>query len=350
MSPARITAAALAAFALVGCMNGLDNPTIVKTPRIIAMVADPPEAAPGEDVRVSVLAFDPMQRALRYDFCLYFDTSSLLGTNAASGAGGLAAPLQPGPVCRQTRAGVIPLTGTAEVGTLPGALTQGFIAAIQGDPRIDAQTRAFLERVISTAGVGVDLYVDVYTLDAAGQRVDLVTGSKTVGITTRADRTSNPPAPEFAIGSDTVLLGGVDPSRPWECLPSFGTLPPVVTASTREHPERVTLRPYGDPSRWEETFPIFDFSGGLRTGHEGAYYSWYATSDDSGNTMRDETTQAPSWDAPPLTPDLIADPLQNNEWTVPRTPGTYDLWLVVRDGHLGTSACHTTVTVVAPTN
>jgi hypothetical protein len=350
MSRVRIATLGLALLALAGCTNGLDNPTIVKTPRVLAMVADPPEAAPGEDVHVRVLAYDPMHRELHYDFCLYFDRSSLLGTNAASGAGGLAAPLQPGPVCHQTGAGVIPLSGSGETGTLPGALTAGFVAAIQNDARIDASTRAFLERVISTAGVGVDVYVDVYVLDGSGQRVELLTSSKTVGITTRAERTRNPPPPEFALGSDTVLLGGADPARPWECLPSFFTLPPVVTASTRAHPVRVALRPYGDPSLWEETFPIFDFSGGLRTGHEGAYYSWYATSDDSGNTMRDETTQAPSWDAPPPTPELLADPLQNNEWTVPRTPGTYDLWLVVRDGHLGTSACHTTVDVVAATN
>ena len=81
----------------------------------------------------------------------------------------------------------------------------------------------------------------------------------------------------------------------------------------------LTLSPEPDED-WLETFPALDLEGQVITGREDAYYSWFSTAGDFGF----ETTRPPGRDT---------------EWTAPMEPGEVPFWLVVRDGHLGTSAC-----------
>lgn len=313
---------ALATAALaVGCNMGLDAPTLVKTPRILAIVADPPEAAPGEDIHVSVLAFDPMQRELHYHFRACLDAASLFGTSSnGNGAGSMA-------MCSE-------YDGVGNGVTIPGSATNitPFLAFIP-----DPQVRALVETLLATAGVPIEVQVEVSATNAStGEEEVLVSGFKRVGITTRASPTSNPPYVYFAI-EDSVYLGGVG-DDPFECHPWLSDSIRVPASPAEGDLDTLDLVPLDDPDQWLESFPIYDYSGSIRTGYEGAYYSWYAT----GGVMSSETTQGPAHGAEPTPYDAV---IRNNEWSVPREPGTYDFWLVVRDGHLGTNACHTTIEV-----
>lgn len=353
------------ALALVGCNFNLDEPTLVKTPRILAIVSDHPEANPGQDVLVRVLAVDPMQRELHYTFRACIDTTTFLGGSAANGSGGTSATM---PMCT-------PMPSTGDEGTMPGALTQQLVAILDAIPASSGFDPAFLHRVLATAGLPITIRVEVSAADPmTGQDVLLVSGERLVGITTRAP-TTNPPyiyfrvitePPEQALDADpveTTYIGGIDPAHPFDCVPWYGepatatvSQPTAVSdpGSHREHPEEwpnhITLAPADDPNLWEESFPIYDFSGTVRTGYEGAYYSWYSTAslpDRHGvvhSGLHVETTQGPSHGAEP---SAIDDTIRNNTLDVPREPGTYDLWVVVRDGHLGTVACHLTIEATA---
>ena len=63
------------------------------------------------------------------------------------------------------------------------------------------------------------------------------------------------------------------------------------------------------------SFHLFDFTGGLTTARENAYYTWLS---DAGS-IRHFTTRPPD---------------RASEWTTAGGPGEQRLWLVVRDGHL----------------
>lgn len=277
----------------VGCNLGLDSPTLVKTPRILAIVAEPPEAAPGEDVAISVMAFDPMGRDLTYAFEVCFDAASLLDADNFD----------------PDTAFCFPLEADEMRSSVPGERTALLLQAI--DNLTPAQTGGFsveaIRAIIATAGFPIRVQVDVVAPDGS----ILVSGHKLVGITTREERTHNPPPPYLFVDG-VPYVGGFTRDAPFDCLTGF---PESVAPSAS-----VPLQPGDDPEAWIETFPIYDFTGDVRVGEEGAYYSWYAT----GGTMPEETTQYPS---------------EGVSWQAPAEEGTYRLWYIVRDGHLGTSAC-----------
>jgi hypothetical protein len=350
----------LLALGLVGCINGLDEPMLVKTPRILAVTADHPEAAPGQDVHVRVLAFDPMHRTLTYAFRACIDPSNFIGGGSSNGSGGTAPTM---PLC-------FPMAGVGESATLPGAITQQIDALI--DMQSDPQTATFIRNVLATAGLPITIRVDVSGPDpTTGNDVILVSATKLVGITTRARPTTNPPYVYFRITTrppqqepdaepvTTTYLGGFDPDDPFECIPWFSERATARASQSgaladprnpSEEPNHLVLSPADDPSTWEESFPIYDFSGGVRTGYEGAYYTWYSTAsmvDSHGfvhSSLHSGTTQGPSHGAEPSD---IDDTIRDNTLDVPRDPGTYDLWVVLRDGHLGETACHLTFEVIA---
>lgn len=341
------------ALALFGCNFNLDEPTLVKTPRILAIVADRPEAAPGQDVHVRVLAVDPIEhRELHYAFEVCFDSSTILGAASSNGTGGMAPQTPP----------CIPMASTGEEALLPGAMSAQLLTFIDSLPPSSGIDPMLLRNVLATAGLPITVRVEVSATDGAGQEVVLVTGTKLVGITTRETPTTNPPFVYFDMDHERVetdgsvtherfsYLGGTDRDHPFDCVPWLTPAASFVASDPDVHAglDAVTLSPADDPTSWEESFPIYDFSGMVRTGYEGAYYSWYSTAswtDDKGvvhSVLHAETTQGPAHGAEP---SAIDDTIRDNTWDVPREPGTYDLWVVVRDGHLGTAACHTTIEV-----
>lgn len=341
MRPAsrRWLAPLVAVLGLVGCNFGLDDPTLVQTPRILAIVADHPEAAPGEDVVVHVMGYDPMQREIHYAYRVCLDASSFLGSTT-NGTGGMAAQMG---VCTPWSD-----PSTSDLWTMPGAFTQQLVMLIDSIPPGSGIDPALLHRVLDTAGLPVKVEVHLSVTGPEGTEAVLVTATKQIGITTRAQPTTNPPYVYFLIG-DVPYFGGLDPHGSFECRPWFAE-PATFEASPPEGDlTPVILSPLDDPSTWMESFPIYDFSGNVRTGYEGSYYSWYSTSyftDAHGrhSTLHTETTQGPSHGAEPSPSDATA---RDNTWDVPREAGTYDLWVIARDGHLGTAACHTTIEVTA---
>jgi hypothetical protein len=356
------------ALALVGCAASLDEPTLVKTPRILAILADHPEVAPGQDVQLRVLAVDPlgMGRELHYSFRTCFDPAAFFGAPTSNGTGGMMAMSG---LCTPRST-----PSTSEQGVMPGDFTTQIINVIGTlAPTAQFDPAALLARVLPTSGGPVTVEVEVSTPDpTTGDEVVLVSGRRSIGITTREHPTTNPPfiyfrvrteAPEQDRMADPVevaYIGGTDPAHPFDCVPWLSA-PATAIASTsdaiadpahpHEHaPNHVSLAPADDPSTWEESFPFFDYTGSLNTGYEGAYYSWYSTAslpdhrDQVHSSLHTETTQGPSHGAPP---SAIDDTIRDNTWDVPREPGDYDLWLIVRDGHLGQLACHFTIAVTA---
>lgn len=353
-------------FVLVAaCSNDLERAALVAGPRILAIVTDPPEAAPGQDVHVRVLAVDPHPpdpmhpRELRYTFRLCIDPQSFFGGFTPDGTQGLDAPAI---VC-------LPLRGNGNTATVPGALLQTVTDAL---PMYAAQAHldpAPVEQALATYGIPLQIRVAVSAIDpATGTETTLISGVKQFGLTMRAQRTTNPPYVYFAIGK-SVFLGGL-PNGSFECTLWFSD-PPSFPASVvdpgdnnYEKQRYAVLSPLDNPFDWMETYPYLDYSSQLRTGREGAYYSWYTSSDRSGHCVvpaqlggregqdqchtivsGDETTQV-SATAMRSDPQALAG--RDAVWILPRVPGTYDVWLVVRDGHLGESACHTTIEVTAP--
>jgi hypothetical protein len=86
------------------------------------------------------------------------------------------------------------------------------------------------------------------------------------------------------------------------------------------------LTPEDGEEAWLETFPVIDTGGRFVTGEEHAYYSFFST----GGRFDQEVTRAPA---------------REEIWRTPRTPGPYPLFVVVRDGHGGTSWCRAAVEV-----
>jgi hypothetical protein len=143
----------------------------------------------------------------------------------------------------------------------------------------------------------------------------LIRATKRVLISENPEPHTNPPPPRFMFGDHAIIA---DPERPLVCVRDDGE---PVTAGPGE---RIELAP--EEEDWFETYSILTARGELREREERAFYSWYATAGalNSGSTK---------------------SPLRNNLWRLPALPGDYPLWIIVRDGHGGTSACELTVTV-----
>ena len=338
---------ALASVVLLSACNiDLDRISLVKTPRVLSIVADPPEAAPGEDVRFHVLAFDPAGRELRYAYRRCIDPASFTGGITADEG--------------DSDTGVMPICdgdyvpGTGDTFIVQGADLQQlyddlpvFVAAAH----LSAES---IEGLVSAIQLPLQVRVRITAIDPATglETAPLITAVKTFGLTTRTPRTTNPPYVFFSVG-DSLFLGGVDPNS-FECTLWAGTPAPVFPASPpigHGDPVAVPLVPRDNPFDWEETYPYIDYARTIQTGHEGAYYSWFTTSDVSTPCVHsdchtihegDETTTVSSSARPD---DPMTFLTRDTFWELPSTPGTYHLWLVVRDGHLGESACHTTITV-----
>lgn len=305
---ARALALSLAGLSLAACTASLDPPQIVVTPRILAIVAEPPEAAPGEDVEVRAMISIPEAAArplsLRWQACL--DPQEVL---RASGFRGIEIPGRPD--CDpQTLA-------EGEPYVVRGERTAALVEMLRAFASIAGFDVSLFESVLATAGLAY--YVDVAVLDANGEL--LVSGYKRAAMTTRESPTTNPPRPTFRAGEVSILP---DPDDPFGCVAEDGRTP--AFAPRAEVVLAPILPPGFDEEPWIETFPIFDYTGGLQIASENAYYTWFATA----GAISDATTRPP---------------MRESTWTTPEETGPQTLWLVVRDGHLGQSACRLDVLV-----
>lgn len=291
---------------LTACIESLDPPSIVVTPRILAVVAEPPESAPGTDIVVDAMISIPehIQRplSLRWQACL-----SLQEVLQASGFRNIEIPGTP-ECAPQTLA-------EGEPYLVRGERTQALVDLVRTFGSLGGFDTSLIEGVLSTAGFA--FVVDVDVIDANG--VVVVSGYKRVAMTTRTTPTTNPPSPEFRIGEFVV-----ETTDRFTCTSADGQVPVIAPGSEIE---LAPLLPEGlEEEPWLESFPIFDFTGGLQIAEENAYYTWYATA----GSLSEHTTRPPE---------------REITWTTPETAGPHTIWLVIRDGHLGQSACRLDVTI-----
>lgn len=333
MNPRITTVLVAAVFALSlgsGCIDAnFDSPTIIKSPRLIAIRAEPPEIAFGEDVAFEALALDadgselPGQPGveLRWTVCL-----SLAEVVSAAGLGfnsGLEDTCDEGgpDLVRLDTEGLPPnaarLPGTALFALLtmlPMGMTMPPMDP--GGQTLDPMVTETLTQIIAIVGVPLRVRLEVWR---DGEMIQ--SGFKRFAITQREDPTTNPPPPRFSVGD--VWLSARDGADPHRCEPEEGARP-VVTAG-----EDVTLLPSEDEDTWIESYPVYGLDGSMLINDESAYYSWFSTA----GTFDDAITQIPNSDV---------------VWTAPDEPGVYPIWLVMRDGHLGLSWCASEVEVTAP--
>lgn len=311
MTRSQISRAGICARVLLSCASLLaacadvpdfPDPSLVDRPRVLAIVADPPEVHPGQDALISLLFAGAESYTVQWRACGAFDSfgGSQYGDGEADeGCGGsLAIDL-----------------GQGDTAVLPGALTQRFFDDLELAAMVlgTALPEGTIERIRSS--VGLPFLVEA-SIDTGGKQIRAV---KRVLISERAQPHQNPPPPHFRVGGIEVTAV---PNAAFICEPRDGD-----TLSVRADAE-VELAPVvdGEIEPWVEPYQVIDLRGQLRDREETAFYSWFSTA----GALQEGTTKSP---------------LRNEIWHTPSAPGCYPLWLVVRDGHGGTSACGVDVAI-----
>ncbi|MDP3273980.1 MAG: hypothetical protein Q8Q09_02215 [Deltaproteobacteria bacterium] len=295
----------------------------VTSPRILAMIAEPPEARPGESIAVRVVTggtqSDPP------NFTWYFCARAEGTTNfVAQSTFGQA---EPNDACfGDAGANVVrlPFRGDTAVVTIPADLLAQIEAlrAVYGN----GLSAAALQTIVRTAGLPLTLAVEMRAANGDGG-VTVERALKRVVVVDRAARNHNPPGPSFRFGVGPDGGPGGVPMRyvpmtdPERCEPADNAGPLRVRPS-----EVVELAPDPTEDPWLEDYTILDSAGRVAQTRETAFYSFYST----GGSYRDDRTRIPT---------------RNTLWEAPQRLGDITHWMVVRDGRGGTSACRYTLTV-----
>lgn len=271
----------------LGCEEGPAPPSLVDSLRVLAIVAEPPEAPPGTDVTLRAEIANPAAVPFvpRWHVCAAEErnvSEAILQYGGRVPDGGCPedAPLR------------VALDTEAPVVTIDGALTEAALAlAREAEPRVD--------ELVQT--VGLPFVVQV-TLEDPATREPLLIAYKRVALTTREGPSTNPPPPSFSFDGQSLTADAEDCGE-------------VRVAAGAE----VTLSPAPDEP-WLEVHPRLELDGSLGEAAETAYYSWFATAGEID------------------TPITVA-PERDDLWVAPLEHGAVQMWLVVRDGHLGVSFC-----------
>jgi hypothetical protein len=291
---------------LTGCLDlpDFESASIVTGPRVLAVIAEPPEIRPGETLELSIMIAgveDEGETEITWRACGSFDGFG--GGDAQYGEA------QPDEGCGGTSLAFD--LGEGPTAQLPGVLTTDLFDNLE----VIAMTlgtdlpEGIVEQIRSSVGIA---FLVEATVRTEGK---LVRATKRVLISESPTPHTNPPTPQFMFGAQSIVT---DPERPLVCIREDGE--PV----TAEPGESVELAP--EEEEWFETYNILNARGELQEREERAFYAWYATAGDldSGSTK---------------------SPLRNNVWRTPVMRGDYPLWLIIRDGHGGTSACELTVVI-----
>lgn len=311
-----------------GCLStNFDPPYLVKGPRILNIVAEPPEVAFGSDVRFEALVVDAEGNSLVTAPAVELRFMVCMSAREVLSASGLGFGLDLDDNCDEGGDDLVRLETGGDlppgVARLPGESFQRLLEDLMqlgmgggtgGGAPIDPDRIATLIQVIANVGVPLRMRLEVWR---EGERI--LTGFKRFAIAQREGLTTNPPPPRFAVGDRWLTARGVGDAR--TCVPEDGGDVPVVLAGSE-----VTLGPDPDEEPWLETYPVVALDASMQLNEESAYYSWFST----GGAFSDSITQRPERDV---------------TWTAPDEPGRYPLWLVVRDGHLGSSYCRAEIEV-----
>jgi hypothetical protein len=302
---------AFALFAVVStsrCAPPFAAPAIVTGPRVLALIADQSVVAPGATVHMTaVLGGSPLgapNGTLTWSFCARPEQAS---TGIPLSSFGTFEPEQ-GCFTNNTVLLTQEVTGpTASFVVAPNLLQNDTILRTAFGNELSAQTRLTLAQ---SAGVALVVHLrwivdSATTVDSFKRILVLPDGHN-----------DNPPPPVVRI-NDRVIAAS--PSRTNELCTVQGMPLQVAPRS------KLTLMPDTDES-WAESFTVIDASGQAIAQREQAFRSWFST--------------AGTWDfGRARMPDV------QPSWTAPSVAGTVTFWLVVRDGHGGTSACRWTLDV-----
>jgi hypothetical protein len=280
------------------CISLEDFPSesIVTGPRVLAVVTDPPEVTPGHGLTVSTLVVDADDVEIEYRICGTFD--SPFGGGAQFGE-------RDDEECAERAL----LRGDGPTWTLPAEVLQAFWDNADLAEAVLGNTLSKETITAIRDSVGVPLLIDI-TIHADGKELR---ATKRVLLSENPEPHSNPPPPAFSFGKKGPEVRG-DPEEPWTCTSD--------EPLTIEPGKKVELAPAvvdGDEA-WVEPYHIINARGEVEERTERAFYSWFARS----GGFESHLTRAP---------------LRNQIWTAPHTAGRSRLWLVVRDGHGGESAC-----------
>lgn len=309
------------------------RPSKVQTPRVLAIVVDPPVVGVDTAANFIAMAVNVDGTPMEHDPAagVVFDWHACLVSESVPGLGGMqydADGTQQG--CGGARS--IPMTvNDTGVATLPAGLLSQVLAGVSLESvgHVLGLPATLLLEALNRTGVILTVELRVVRDESdslvAFKRVVLIDRpqSEVVG--------DNPPPPRFAIrelGADISearwlsARGEVDRFEcQWEGLPlrlqtnrSY-VLDPIDVPDA-EHNE----------ADWRESYEVIDLTGRFATLREQPYYAWYAT---AGRLDQEQTTE----------------PADEEIWRTPAAPGRYPMWVVVRDGHAGMSACRAEVEV-----
>lgn len=313
-----------------GCDLGLDNPTIVKTSRILAVVAEPPSVLGGQPITVDAMISipDSFERPLTIEWRACNDPQTLTRATGIGGGGASdGEPCDAIPVLLAEDDSFI-ISGDSTAQSV--AVLQTALDAAPDSPNVlgSGLSTDLIRSII--AAIGVAMPIELRVLDASGQ--ELVRGFKRVTLHTGADPgNTNPPAPAFEVIRAADPEGAqVFRTGRFEC----GTgSDPIRLVPNDEVALRPTLSGMEGREEWLETYPVFDFTGGIREVEEDAFYTWFVTA----GSLSVGTTEPPNREV---------------KWRIPTLEvlrglptRRHSVWLVVRDGHLGTSACRLDVEI-----
>lgn len=294
--------AAAWALPLLACieLDEFPNESIVTGPRVLAVVTDPPELTPGNSLAISVLVAEAEDVDVEYVVCGIFDSPF--------GGGG-----QFGERAEEECSENPLLRGAGERLVVPSELIDALRSRVDVyESVLGSQLPQETIEAIRTT-VGFPLLIDV-SIEADGRQLQAV---KRILLSENPAPHENPPPPRFRFGDIDVRA---DAGAAWSCTSSE-----PLTARAGEKIELVPEAPDGEED-WVEPYRVINARGETEERSERAFYSWFAT----GGDFDRHVTRAP---------------LRNQLWTAPTLPGSHRLWLVVRDGHGGTSACGVEVRV-----
>ena len=298
--------------AAVGCFDlpEFAQSSFIDRPRILAVVAEPPEVAPSSttSAMLSILVAGADEVTdVRWTAC---------GMPGGGGFGGMANMFGENDGDSGCGSAALAL-GEGERVTLP--LDQARVLLMSDElatAALGSQLSAeVIEQIRTSVGIAATVQVELL---ADGKRLRAV---KRVLLRESDTPGANPPPPVFRFG-ETILTSRGD-APPYRCEPEQGSLQVGLL-------ESVALTPLFDgvSEPWLERYTVLDARGMLGEREEQAFYSWFT---DAGD-LDDGSTRAP---------------MRANTWRAPAKPGCAQIWLVVRDGHAGTTACIARVSVGA---
>lgn len=285
---------------LLSCAPPFASPAIVAYPRVLAVIADAPTVEPGAAVNVTpIIGGNTTEGSFRWTFCVRPETASSGLPLSSFGA------FEPERGCDTTGAHSIADAQDTRAASfrIPGnLLDDDAVLRVAFGPDIRIETaRALALR----AGVSVVATVQ-WTVDGT-----VTTAFKRV-LVKRSEANTNPPAPVVRM-KERELRAPTDRTDE-RCEFADGLGPLRVSRG-----ERVFIQP-DTSAPWLEDFTYVDASGNDVTVSEQVFRNWFST--------------VGAWDF-----GRARAPDTNPTWIAPKEPGSATLWLVIRDGHGGTSAC-----------